>query len=433
MRDAVILALLAAGLVATLRKPAWGALVWVFIGVSSLHEQGYTTATMPVAAAVAACILLSILIHRPKLSIPWYAPVAFMGLFTIWMTITYLVSPSLEENYEMWIKVIKINLFNFVVLALLRTRDDLDKLIWTIVLALGVTGSKGGVFTLVTGGNYRVWGPGGFIGGNNEFALALIMTIPLMYYLRSVTGYPKVRQGLLVAMVLCAIAAIGSHSRGALLAILAMAIMIVMKGNRKFLTGSSIALLGTLLVAFMPDNWSGRMATIETYDQDQSAMGRINAWIMAWNLALDHFFGSSFENVKVEYFAKYAPDTSYIQGPHSIYFQTLGQHGFVGLALFLGIGIGAWICASRIVKLAHTEAGHGEKDVMLANMIKVSMVGFGVGGAFLALAYFDVPYYLMIVLARLKEILENPPEETPASQHSRSAVGPKVLNRSVSG
>ncbi len=53
------------------------------------------------------------------------------------------------------------------------------------VASLGFYGVKGGIFTIATGGAYRVWGPPeSFIEGNNELALALIMTIPLMRFLQ---------------------------------------------------------------------------------------------------------------------------------------------------------------------------------------------------------------------------------------------------------
>ena len=50
-----------------------------------------------------------------------------------------------------------------------------------LVCSIGFYGLKGGIFTLMHGGNLRVWGPGGsFIEGNNELALAIIVCIPLM-------------------------------------------------------------------------------------------------------------------------------------------------------------------------------------------------------------------------------------------------------------
>jgi hypothetical protein len=34
----------------------------------------------------------------------------------------------------------------------------------------------------------------------------------------------------------------------------------------------------------------------------------------------------------------------------------------------------------------------------LAGMMKVSIVGFAVGGAFLSLAFWDMPFYFMVIL-----------------------------------
>jgi probable O-glycosylation ligase (exosortase A-associated) len=403
MRDLVIILLIVISVIASIWRTSWAALAWVFVSVSSFHQQGYTTQGLPVGAAIAGIFVLGIVFRRRDFSIPWQPPVALMTLLAIWICIAYLASP-LDENYEMWSKVMKVYVFTLLALGVLRTREDIYKLIWVIVLALCITGAKGGIFTLSTGGSYRVYGPGGFIGGNNEFALALVICIPLMQYLRSTVEKPWVRHALLAGMVLCAIAALGSHSRGALLALSAMALMLILNSKKRFATLTWLAIAAPLLLAIMPSDWSDRMATIKTWEQDQSATGRVNAWIMAWNLAWDRFFGGGFENVKYEFFKLYAPDTTYIQGPHSIYFQILGQHGFVAFFLFLGLGLTTWMTANQLIRAADPATAVGGQDMMLARMIKVSLIGFAVGGAFLALAYFDVPYYLMIALARLRAL-----------------------------
>lgn len=71
------------------------------------------------------------------------------------------------------------------------------------------------------------------------------------------------------------------------------------------------------------------------YAQDSSALGRLNAWWMAFNLAKANFFGGGFAIYNAQTFALYAPDPTDIHAAHSIYFMVLGEHGFVGLALFL--------------------------------------------------------------------------------------------------
>ena len=422
MRDLILIVLLAFAIVATLRRPIWGALVWIFVSISSIHQLGYVTATLPVAMVIGLCLLVSILAHRSEFHFSWSNPLVWLALFTLWMNVTYLASFQLEENYPMWERVMKINLFMFVVSGVILTRKDVDLVIWALVLALGVLGAKGGLFTIAKGGAYLVWGPGGFIGGNNEFALALIMIIPLIYYLRFICEQRWTKNALLAMIFLCAISAVGSHSRGALLAIGAMSVLLIIKSKQRGILSFVAAMTIALVLVIMPAEWFERMRTIQSYEQDASAMGRINAWTMAFNLAPDRFFGSSFENVKFEYFSQYGlnTETALMQGPHSIYFQVMGQHGFVGLFLFLGMGISLWRCAGRVIRSSDGNTGQGARDAMLGQMTKASIVAFAVGGAFLGLAYFDLPYYLMLAIGKLDQLTA---KKEPAHS-SRQGVTP---------
>lgn len=135
-------------------------------------------------------------------------------------------------------------------------------------------------------------------------------------------------------------------------------------------------------------------------------MGRINAWYLAWNVATHNFFGGGFSLETNEIFARYAPDPTDIHVAHSNYFQVLGQHGFVGLFLFLGMWVSTWRTARWI-----SNNCPAPNDLMLARMIEVSLIGFATGGAFLNLAYFDGPYYLMIALVVMRyKLIGNVPD-----------------------
>jgi probable O-glycosylation ligase (exosortase A-associated) len=157
---------------------------------------------------------------------------------------------------------------------------------------------------------------------------------------------------------------------------------------------------------FMPEKWESRMRSIQTYEQDTSAMGRINAWMMAFNLANDRpLIGGGFEIYNKELFGRYAPDPDDVHAAHSIYFQMLGEHGYVGLGLFLLLWILVWRDASWIAREARS------RDELrwaadLARMIQVSLVGYAVGGAFLNLAYYDVPYNLLVALVLTRLLVE---------------------------
>jgi len=207
-------------------------------------------------------------------------------VFTAWMAIgePFAINP----NTEMLSRVLKIMLMTGVTMMLIKTKRQIHLLLWVLAGSLGYYGIKGGIFTVVSGGSFRVWGPeGSFIEGNNEVALALITIIPVFYYMFLTATNKWLRYGCAAAMVLCGLAALGSYSRGALLGIAAMAVFLWLKSPMKMMLGLIMALIIPAAVAFMPDHWSARMDTIKEYKADDSAMGRINAWTMAFNLATD--------------------------------------------------------------------------------------------------------------------------------------------------
>ena len=70
----------------------------------------------------------------------------------------------------------------------------------------------------------------------------------------------------------------------------------------------AVGALSVGLLSFMPDTWYDRMNTIESYEEDTSAMGRINAWHFAFNLAIDKpLVGGGFQAFTRESFFTHAP------------------------------------------------------------------------------------------------------------------------------
>lgn len=405
MRDIAILGIILWGAFAALRKPWIGVIMWTWVSVMNPHTQGWGfIRSMPVAFIVAVATLLGFVLTRDRRN-PFLDPaVVFLALFMAWICIGWPMSYYPSDSTEMLTRVLKIDLMVIITVALIIKREQIHWFVWIVVFSIGFYGVKGGAFTLATGGGYRVWGPGGFIGGNNEIALAIILVIPFMYYAYQTVDPARIwlRRGLLVSLPLSAAAAIGSHSRGALLAIAAMAAFLWWRSQKKFAVGIILGVVGFVLLAFMPSNWTERMQTIETYDKDASAMGRINAWYMAWNLANDHLLtGGGFAIYEAPIFAKYAPDPFDIHAAHSVYFQILGEHGWIGLFLWMGIWWFTWRAAGWL--RAHGKAEDGSLWCsQLGAMCQVSLVGYAVGGAFLSLAYFDLPYNIMVIVVATK-------------------------------
>lgn len=432
MRDIIITLIVFGSLPFFFKKPIIGLLMWVWISVMNPHTLSWGFASsFPFAAIIAATLLAALLVTKEPKGLPLTGVTITFIAFFVWINVSTLFALQPDLVYEQWIKVVKIMVMILVTLMVLKTREHVQTFMWVLVLSLAFYGVKGGIFTLTSGGQYRVWGPvGTFIGGNNEIALALIMAIPLMHYLQLLTTNKWIRHGLTGSILLCALAAIGSYSRGALLAIAAMAFFMWLKSSKKAVLGILMILTIPLLVIFMPDQWGERMDTIGTYQEDASAMGRINAWIMAYNLAMDRpLTGGGFEIYDLQTFERYAPIPTDVHAAHSIYFQALGEHGWVGLGLYLLLGFLTWRSCSWILR------NTAKRDDLkwahnFAAMSQVSIIGFAVGGAFLSLLYFDVPYYLMAAIVVTRIIVANELKAAGAPTSSwRTTPSTSFINR----
>lgn len=407
MRDVLVTLIVFGSLPYIFKRPYLGAIMWVWISVMNPHTQGWGFArSFPFAALIAGATMLSILVSKERFRLPRH-PVTYMFvIFILYMGLTSMFAIHVEQISGQLIKVYKILGMTLVVMMLVHSRREIEGLIWIIMVSIGFYGVKGGIFTVQTGGNFRVWGPEGtFIDGNNEIALALVVVIPLMYYLVSVVSKRWQRLALMASMLLCALASLGSYSRGAALAIGAMTVFLWLKSSHKVPLGIVLAVASPLMLLMMPEQWHSRIDTIDTYEQDASAMGRINAWQMAYRLANDRLLGGGFEIYDEFVFHMYAPNPLDIHAAHSIYFQVLGEHGWGGLLIYLLLGIMTWRCGSWVIRHAK-EHPDLHWAINLCTMLQVALLGFAVGGAFLSLTYFDVPYFLMAAMVATRLLVE---------------------------
>ncbi|WP_415258035.1 putative O-glycosylation ligase, exosortase A system-associated [Thauera phenylacetica] len=407
MRDLIILSIVAVAAVLALKRPWVGVMLWTWLSIMNPHRFAWGFAySAPLAAIAAGATVLGLLMTRDRQSPFQGAPMAWFALFACWMTVSWLFGMDPVGDYAQWNKVIKIYFMTFVAAMLVINRMQILAFAWVTVGSMALLGAKGGLFTVLSGGNSRVWGPpGSFIEDNNEFALSLIMTIPLLHFLQLQVKALWLKYGFTILMMLCAAAAIGTHSRGGFLAIGAMSAMFWLRSRKKALIGGFL-LFGVLVaLPMMPEHWWTRMETISTYQEDASAMGRINAWGVAWNVAVHNVFGGGMSYQHPIFFFLYGTYETSVRAAHSIYFQVLGNHGFVGLFLFLGIWFSTYRTAGWLRKNGRAQE-QSAWTADLGSMIQVSLVGYATGGAFLSLSYFDLPYNMMVLAVMTRAWVE---------------------------
>jgi len=433
MRDYLIALLIVGVMPLVLIRPFFGLLVWCWVAYLVPHKLGWgLTAHWPVAMAVGSLFLVGYLFSKEPKKLPMNSIVIVHLLMVLWWIVTFLVNDSSEYASIQFDKILKIQLFTFITIMLVTTRERLTQLIAVIALSIGFFGVKGGFFTLVTGGGSRVWGPpAGFFEGNNELGLALLTVLPLLRFLQLQVSKSWQKHGLTVVMLLCFVATLGTQSRGALLAAIVMAAYFWWKSPHKLPISLAAIILVPMLYFFMPASWHQRMATMNVnveaieitrsidtstwcgrmtakiQSHDPSAGGRVNAWCYAFNLASDRIAGGGFDAFTPELFERYAPDPKDFHDAHSLYFKILGAHGFIGLFLFLLLIGMAWVRTISIRRLALRSQQLWAAQ--LADMLQVSLLAFCTGGVFLGLCYFDLLYHLIAIVVILDVLVHQAP------------------------
>lgn len=405
MRDIIVTSVVFGVLLLAFKHPHYGIYLWNWLSYMNPHKLAWGFATsIPFAFMTAIVTLTAYLFSKEPKRMPWTPETILLLIYLGWVTFTTFFAFYPDLAWLQWDKVLKIQVMTLLTAMLITDRKRLDGLVWVIALSFAFYGDKGGIFTIVHGGVYHVQGPATtFVAGNNEMGLALIMTVPLLRYLHLQARNKLIRLGLAASMILTGLAAIGTQSRGALLAAAAMGSLLWLKSRNKATTAIYIIAAAGLVAAIMPPEYWARMNTIDTYQQDPSAMGRINAWHTAYNVARHHITGGGFETFQAPTFQLYAPDPDNVHDVHSIYFEAMGEQGFIGLALFLLIGLTAWRTGSKIIRTCKKDPDR-KWAADLAAMTQVSMIGYATGGAFLGLSYFDYPYSLVIILVLTYQI-----------------------------
>lgn len=436
MRDILLTAVVLGLLPLALRRPMYGALMWAWISIMVPHQLTYGFArAVPWAMMIAIATMLGFVFSRERHRLPLNGGTVLLLLLIAWMTVTsfFALHPDSSVVWDRWVFAMKILVMVLITLMLLRGEQQIRWLLWVVVLSLAYYGAKGGLWTVLTGGSGRVWGPpGGLMEGNNELAVGLIIITPWVYYLRATDHRLWVRHSLLAVMVLLAFGILGTQSRGALVALLAMGFVLGLKGRYPVRTSIVLALLGVLLIAFMPDTWSDRMGTIRSFREEDSALSRIWTWTTLWNAAVDRpLIGAGFSADNPLVFQMYGqiPGYEYFWGrvyvAHSIYFQALGEHGFPGLVLYVSLWVWCWFAASSLIRSTRNDPAFSHWVPLLMRMSQVSLVGFAAGGAFLSLMLLDLSYYIFTIVvltqATVREQRRSAASAVPAAPVAKPA------------
>lgn len=444
MRDLFLIIAFVFILYASFKRPFIGISMWMWVAMHFPGGWVYGFASsIRYNMIIVVAGVCSYLFSSNKATYPANSIVLFVFLFLIWTLISSIFTISYPEFvWPNWIEFLKISLLFFFAVAVMKSELHVNVLLWALAFSIGFYGALEGLKFLSSGGGHKIAGlPGHRLTDRNELALAFNMMLPLLVYLGQTVSSKYIKFGLKCVIGLSVIAIVGTYSRGGLIALIVVGGYFWLQSSRKVLYAILVFSVIAIGSNFMPSEWSDRMDTIETATEDNSFLGRILGWKQAVLIANDNILtGGGFDAGQVSLiWQKYQAyshfnnvvDTSNLghitfKAAHSIYFQVLGDHGYVGFFLYFA----ALLIALRRCKTMTKRFQAVEYDgplLELTKLMRVSLVAFCAGGAGVSIAYFDMFYGLLAIVVVIESRLL-PKIEAEYKQSQRDLASRKEVD-----
>lgn len=427
MRDLFFLALLPIMLYLMAQRPfiALGMWIWTAMFFPNAWLYGFAS-NLRYNLIFTGVAILGYLVMKDKPRMTFARTGALILLFFFWTTLSTVFGQGEPAMMWMvWERFLKVVLLFVFVVLIMDKKLHIDFFLWCVVLSIGFYGGLEALKFIASGGGHKIAGFSGHVlGDRNELALAFVIIMPVCTYLMGEYGKEArvIRFGLLGLMGLLVAAIIGTQSRGGFVALVGLGAYFFLKSERKIALSILVVILAVVMSYFVSDEWTARMNTINEADEDGSFLGRLVAWKLSFILAMDHpLFGGGFKSIEYypvwlalsQDFFSYSffytgdalPDPHKGHAAHSVYFQVLGEHGFIGLALYLGFITSAFAAARNVAARARKHA-HTLWIARMATTLQLSIFAYCLGGAALSFAYFELLYaFCGIILVLDKRIL----------------------------
>lgn len=442
IRDTVVIIVILLSAPVALFNPYFGILMWTWIAYFNPHRYAWGLARygfFEPAIIVAVPTLIGLLFAPKNLRIMTRETLLLLGLWcwfgvtTFYVTRTPEFAGHVKDAIAHLDEVSKILLMTFVAIILVTSKFKLRLFMFVILASFGVRAAVAAVWYIRTGGQFTVWGPeGSFIYDNNDFGLALNMTVPMFFFMARAEPKLWVRTSLRILMLCVLICIVGTYSRGALVGVATISLALVAKSRHKVAGLLIIALAVISLVTLTTHTWQDRMSQFLEGNLDASAYSRLIAWGGGWNLAKEYpITGGGFDVFTDEQiFPSFVPPSlrgalygkvHHLHSSHSIYFEMLGEQGFVGLGLFLLLIASCFLSLRRLRRRARL---YPELEWVnpYTHMLEVTLLAYMANGATLGRAYFDFFYQVVALVIVIQLLAKQQLDETEALQMESVAV-----------
>jgi probable O-glycosylation ligase (exosortase A-associated) len=300
----------------------------------------------------------------------------------------------------------------FLLQPLIYDISILSRLIWAFVFVFGfyiywgnVQYFSGEMFQrgITLTGPTLAHGTGNYTDGN-LLAMLFVMAVPFIFFLGegSKNKITKYFMYLMIPFAWHAVFLTGS--RGGLVGLLVVSLYMIYRTPKKVL---AVLLAGGMLVALVyqgGDIMKQRSQKIIKYENDASALQRIESWKLASVICMDNpFFGVGLGNFTLAW-ENYSDSDPRVA--HNTFLQVAVENGIIACLLLLCIAINVAMDLHK-VRLVATEKYCSDSQKVkhigsMANALEGACLGFFVCGLFLNLGLYEIFYVFLMMIVLLK-------------------------------
>ncbi|MBD3168583.1 MAG: hypothetical protein GF307_03800 [candidate division Zixibacteria bacterium] len=395
---AVVLSIVSA--IAVLKYPIIGLSAFVILNFIRPGDFVPGLDAIPLAKMIGGGTLLAVILQhlRSKDILFRYRQTYLLIAFTIVLFISAPLSYWPSRAMEVSMDFLKIMLFFLIFINIIRDYKRLQAVSLIALLSILVL-CYSTIQSYFSGADRAAATIGaGIFGDSNDVALVFVTAIPLSEYFRVSRLKPPLNQLLYWASVaFLSFGVFATQSRGGFLGLCAVLFILFTRGRNKVKGLLVLAVVGLVIFALLPGEMTERYSTIDDYQEDASAMGRIHAWKAGIKMMLSRpLNGVGIGCFEVAFGTAYRPPgftSSRWMSPHNTLIQVGGETGLIGLAIFLYLYI---YCILQMRRLEPEGSPEDKTKILSARDITLaSLVGFGVCAFFLTQALNYMYYFLV--------------------------------------
>jgi len=378
----------------------------------------------PLSLAVTLVLLISLILNIKKLQTPRIPSITFVLLcFIGWITYTTSIAQFPGPAWFKYDYVIKTIVMTLTIPFILNNRLKVEMALCAIVAGVSYYVLTGGIRTALGQGGYGmplVSTPLGDseIAETSTLSMVAVFTIPLLLYIRNHSLFrdqiPFLKPLTLFLVACCILTVIGTYARTGLVGLAVLLFLYFFSSQHKVILALSSVVLTIGLIAFASDAYVSRMQTLENATEESSALGRI----LVWRWTIDYvserpLTGGGFDS----YIANAGQLHQYLQSGvdlnlkpnqpkafHNIFFEVLGEQGYVGLFMYILLIFRAWHLNWKLSRDCMAEPA----PRAIATALHQVIIIYCVCGMFIGVAYAPWVFYFIGISSGLQNILAVP-------------------------